>query len=264
MIGTSEKDYSIAARNQAGPAKGKDCGIAMSFPFELLDIFVGAWAAACMEGMLEDRLLPDVDDELHLVGFDAELSRRRSFQAPEGCRYLKAVLCLDEFQLKDSSPQIFSPDIGKFLTQVERELTFRGLGLDRIATFKARMHSCSLLLLKIRDGDEDPALWSARKLSAPPRRDWSPEQQQVLDCIHKGTRSAMLARPPPPTVYYKYAVDLARERPRSSSPRPSRLSRTTAACSLPGRLVSWSPCTGLASCTEQPMPNLTLQVSYMR
>ena len=182
------KDFTLANRNEAGPARGKSCGVAMSFPFELLDVYVGSWAAASLEGMLEERLLPDVPDNLRLVGFEDELLRRRSFQAPEGCRHLKAVLCLNDFQSSASStPSIFNPDVSKLLAAMERELIFRGLTQDRIATFKAKIRACSLLLLKIRDGQEDAAMWTARKLPGTPVRDWSPEQLEVLEKIRTGT-----------------------------------------------------------------------------
>ncbi|CAE7914985.1 pif1, partial [Symbiodinium necroappetens] len=65
----------VQLRNQHGPAKGKPCGVAMSFPFELLDIYLGAWAACCLHGMLEERLLPVVPDALHIPGFEDELAR---------------------------------------------------------------------------------------------------------------------------------------------------------------------------------------------
>ena len=188
VSGKDNKNNALAMRNQAGPARGKDCGVAITFPFELLDIFVGAWAASCMVGMLEERLLPDPLTVNSIPGFETELLRRRSFEAPEGCRHLKAVLSLDDFQLPGAAPEQFNPDVGKFLVEIDRELMFRGLGQDRIATFKARVNACTLLLIKIRDGQEDPALWSARRIPGTPARTWSPEQQAVLDAIRIGTR----------------------------------------------------------------------------
>ena len=187
VVSTEGKNFSIAIRNAAGPAKGKACGVAMSFPFELLDIFIGAWAASCMEGMLEERLLPDIDSDLNIPGFEIESARRRAFRAPEGCRYLKAVLSLDDFQQPGPLTDKFAPDVGKFLTHVERELAFRGLGADRIATFKARVHACALLLYQIRDGAEDPELWSARRITESPQRTWSEDQLEVLKIIRHGT-----------------------------------------------------------------------------
>ena len=180
----------VAKRNVHGPAKDCDCGIAMTFPFELLDIYIGAWAATFLKNMPEYRLLPDTQDDSlkYPDGYTSERLRRASFTAPEGCKHLKAVLCLDEFQIEGKDSAVFHPDVGKLLEQMSSELFLRGIGSDRLATFKARIHSCVLLLLQVRDGLEDPATWSARRISAPPQRNWSAEQQVVLDYIQKGTR----------------------------------------------------------------------------
>ncbi|CAE7393007.1 USP17L21, partial [Symbiodinium pilosum] len=179
----------VANRNQAPFLKNCSCGIAMSFPFELLDIFIGAWAATFMESMPEYRLLPNTTDDNANYGIEflAERTRRASFQAPQGCQHLKAILCLDEFQVEGANPEVFHPEVGKLLTQMETELIFRGIGSDRIATFKARVHACAMLLLSVRDGREDPMTWTARPIAAPPQRNWSVEQQQVLTSIRSGT-----------------------------------------------------------------------------
>ena len=192
LVDTKGPTYPVTRRNVAGPGASKSCGIAMAFPFELLDIYVGAWAAAFLVNMDEARLQPSNQSKKpgYPEGFENEQIRRHSFEAPEGCRHLKAVLCLDEFQLPSSDPRIFSPDVGKLLAAAETELIFRGIGADRIATFKARLHACTLLLLKVRDGQEDPQLWSARRISSPPQRQWSPQQLEVLTRIQEGTRIA--------------------------------------------------------------------------
>ena len=182
-------EHTVAKRNLAGPATGCDCGVAMTFPFELLDIFIGAWAATFLKEMPEYRLLPDTskDKENYGASHNNERVRRSSFVAPEGCKHLKAVLSLNEFQLPNENPTEFHPDIGKLLSEIELDLILRGLGGDRIATFKARMHACTLLLLDVRNGFEDPALWSAKQISAAPSRVWSEEQQLVLEHIKAGT-----------------------------------------------------------------------------
>ena len=181
--------YTVAKRNVAGPAKSCDCGVAMTFPFELLDIFIGAWAATFLQELPEYRVLPDTskDKANYPPNRMNEMMRRCSFMAPEGCKHLKAVLSLDEFQLPDANPTEFHPDIGKLLSQIEQDLILRGLGDDRVATFKARMHACTLLLLNVRNGFEDPGLWNAKPISTTPNRVWSEEQQLVLDHIKAGT-----------------------------------------------------------------------------
>ncbi|CAE7447453.1 unnamed protein product, partial [Symbiodinium sp. CCMP2456] len=184
--------HKVAARNAAGPARGKDCGVAISFPFELLDIFIGAWAASCLPGMLECRLLPEdtPSQEHYPPHLEAERKRKRLLRAPDGCLHLKTVLCLNDFQKSAADPDTFAPDVGKLLSSIEIELQFRGLGSDRINTFKARIHACTLLLLEVYRGAENPELWSARRVPAAPRRQWSAEQQHVLSHIERGTRVA--------------------------------------------------------------------------
>ena len=162
----------------SGRGCNKDVGVAMHFPFELLDIFIGAWAATFLPNMDERRLLPD-KSRTYPNGYDLELVRRNSFEAPEGCRHLKAVLCLNEFQLKPDYSD-FTPDVHKLLVAIEQDLLIRGLTTDRIATFKARVHACALLLQKVYNKKENPEAWSARRIFQPPQRDWSKEQQEVL------------------------------------------------------------------------------------
>ena len=178
----------VVLRNSAGPGSNKTCAVAMQFPFELLDIYIGAWAACFLKNMQESRLLPDTehDRENYPMGHAAEQVRRGSFQAPEGCKHLKAVLCLDMFQTDNAPPNIFSPDAGKLLAAMQEELTLRAIGADREATFKARVHACTLLLLAIRDGREDAAMWSAKRVPNPPEHIWSPEQAEVLRLVKKG------------------------------------------------------------------------------
>ena len=112
-----------------------------------------------------------------------ELRRRRAFRSPDMCQHLKAVLCLDEFQTEGADPAGFNPDLSKLFARLQPELELRGLNDDRIATFKAKVQATHLLLLQIRDGHEDAAYWSARALPGAPHRQWSPEQQRVLDWV---------------------------------------------------------------------------------
>eukprot|EP00439_Symbiodinium_sp_Y106_P039165 s2340_g4.t2 len=152
-----EDDHTVQVRNSSGPMKDKVCGVAISFPFELLDIYLGAWAAACLPGMRQARLLPEVPASLTLPGFEMELRRRRAFRSPDMCQHLKAVLCLDEFQTEGADPAVFNPDLSKLFARLQPELELRGLNDDRIATFKAKVQATHLLLLQIRDGHEDAA-----------------------------------------------------------------------------------------------------------
>ena len=178
----------IQLRNQAGPGKGKPCSAAVSFPFELLDIYIGARAASCLPGMLEERLLPIVPIDLNIPGFEDELVRRRSFTAPSMCEHLKAVLSLDEFLLAGADPHAYHPDLARFFARIEPELKLRGINADRISTFKAKVEATNILLLHIRDGLEDAGFWTASSLPSGPRRQVSPEQQAVLNWVKNRLR----------------------------------------------------------------------------
>ena len=183
-----ETSYVITQRAQRGRGAGKDCGIAMKFAFELLDIYIGSWAAVFMTGMDERRLSP-FDTQDYPDGFLKEQERRRSFPAPEGCEFLKAVLCLNEFQI-DPESSVFQPDIARLLEALDAELLFRGLSTDRVMTCKARISASHVLLLAVRDGQADPSLWSARNIHVAPQRQWSVEQRRVLDAISAGINVA--------------------------------------------------------------------------
>ena len=173
--------------------KNADCGIAMTFPFELLDIFIGAWAATFLPDVLEHRLYPDVDedDKWYPPELQNEKSRRASFSAPDGFKHLKAVLCLDRFQLYRADPAQFHPNVGDLLALVETDLILRGLTADRISTFKARIHASTLLLCAFRDGREDPTFWTARSVSAL-QHAFGPESSSLFSTtLRPGRASAM-------------------------------------------------------------------------
>lgn len=131
----------------------------ISFAFELLDIFIGQWAATFSPGALE-----------------ADLVHPDPTSVPENCQHLSHIL-----------QKYFQNDPDQLLQELLPELTLRGLKNNRIATFDARVRSCALLLQAVHRGEEDPAAWSARRLISQPLRLWSPEQQAVLDAVEAGT-----------------------------------------------------------------------------
>ena len=182
----TDSKTAIATRNERGPTAGKDCGVAMTFPFEMLDIYLGAWAASCLPDILEVRLHPSDSPDEYPARFADELRRRQSFKAPDGCQHLKAVLCLDNFQADAAPPGVFFPDLNKLFSLLQPELEVRGLGVDRIRSFKARVEASTILLLKIRDGKEDHINWTARPIPGMPERIWSQQQKEVLERIADG------------------------------------------------------------------------------
>ena len=172
-----------------------------------------------------------------------EKIRRASFDAAEGCKYLRAVLCLDRFQLYRKDPLVFHPNVGELLAMMETDLILRGLTADRIATFKARIHALTLLLCAFRDGRQDPALWTVRSVSAPPRRVWSKEQQQVLEHVQRGTTISDAGEMETALGFCRLLVVRALGRRRSLSLLFDKLSRMVAVSSSLVLLGFWYPCT---------------------
>lgn len=142
-----------------GRGRGKKCAVGISFAFELLDIFIGQWAATFLPGALE-----------------ADLVHPDPTSVPENCQHLGHIL-----------QKYFQNDPDQLLQDLLPELTLRGLKNNRITTFDARIRSCALLLQAVQRGEEDPAAWSARRIIPQPLRLWSPEQQAVLDAVEAGT-----------------------------------------------------------------------------
>eukprot|EP00971_Amphidinium_carterae_P067123 1328638-Amphidinium_carterae.2 len=95
--------YKVGLRNVAGVSTGKTATVAIWFTFELLDIFIGSFAATFLPEMDERRLMPHpVAEAGYPDGFMQEQRRRNLFEAPEGCLHLKCVLSLDNFQVDAS------------------------------------------------------------------------------------------------------------------------------------------------------------------
>ena len=170
---TTDGKSVVRPRNVAGPGRNKSCGIGIRFPFELLDIFVGAWAACFLENMLEARLRPSTEeDDAYPAGFDFEKARRRLFRAPEGCAHLKAVLCLDEFQRRGAPPGTFAPDTGRLIAAIEGDLMC--VGSAWIASSPSRRESthapCCCRARIRRFGPLDARPGSRRGSGRPSRR----------------------------------------------------------------------------------------------
>ena len=128
------------------------CAVAVNFPFELLDIFLGAWGTIFLA-------VP----EAALVATDLD-------RVPDGTGYLHALL--------QHFPQHFGNDVQTLLSAVVYDLRLRGLGDNRISAFKARIQAAGLLLQAVAEGRQRAMDWSARQIYRPPRRIWSPEQQE--------------------------------------------------------------------------------------
>ena len=154
--------YIVKRRNVAGPGRNKPCAVGITFAFELLDIFIGQWAAMFLPVMEEDLIHPD-------------LLPPHTMSVPENTVHLAKVLAL------------FCNDPEKLLLEIIPDLKRRGLGDNRIKTFNARTHAHHLLLQSVAKGDEDAEAWSAKNPYKHIERKWSPEQAEVLEAVANGT-----------------------------------------------------------------------------
>ena len=109
--------YEVKQRNLAGPGRGKKCAIGVSFAFELLDIFVGQFAACTFPGATEAALIHPAPETV-----------------PENCKHLSRVLS-----------NFYKNDPYQLLADIMPDLALRGLGENRVKTFKERILSCAVL-----------------------------------------------------------------------------------------------------------------------
>lgn len=152
--------YTGKPRNLRGPHAGKLCAIGFAMPFELLDIFIGTWALTFLPDTREEQLI---------------LSEADSALVPEGFKFLAAVLRLPAF----------NNDTNKLKQCVLEDFNYRGLSKDRIRTFNCRVDAGHYLIQHVHSAEEASA-WSAKRIFEAPVREWSPQQQEVLDTIAIG------------------------------------------------------------------------------
>jgi hypothetical protein len=171
--GRQKFHYALRRRNVAnrgGRGSGKVCAVAMQFPFELLDIFVGSWAAVFLKNLKETDILPEP-----------------AHKVPENMAHLSALLKHAKIDFLPEGSNFWQTQVKNFIYQVWEDLNIRGLGESRMQTFGHRIMACARVLREVALERADPALWSANRLFEAPRRIWSPEQQLVLNAIEQGT-----------------------------------------------------------------------------
>ena len=171
--GRQKFHYTLRRRNVAsrgGRGSGKVCAVAMQFPFELLDIFVGSWAAVFAKNLKETDILPEPAN-----------------QVPENMAHLSALLKHAKIDFLPEGSDAWKTQVQNFVHKVWEDMDLRGLGESRVRTFGHRILACARVLREVALGRADPALWSANRLFEAPRRIWSPEQQLVLNAIEQGT-----------------------------------------------------------------------------
>ena len=103
---------SLSAPAAPGRGRGKKCAVGISFAFELLDIFIGQWAATFLPGALE-----------------TDLVHPNPASVPENCQHLSHIL-----------EKYFHNDSAHLLQAILPDLTLRGLKDNRISTFCARIN----------------------------------------------------------------------------------------------------------------------------
>jgi hypothetical protein len=157
-----ELEYQAKARGGHGAGKNKEkCALGVHFPYEMLDIFIGAWCAMTVPHGSEEELAPDLAADV-----------------PEGARYLKAAL---------DHPH-FAGDVDKLIKNIQKDLKLRGKTDNQRFTFESRIRALKMLLDNTGDkGLRLPgSIWDARRLDRLPPRVWSDEQAAILDAVRRG------------------------------------------------------------------------------
>ena len=213
----SGRSCRVKLRNVAGPGRNKRCAVAMRLPFELLDIFAGAFASAFFLYDAEEELIASEperwpDGTRHLMGVLQFICR--AFE-PGACQRRCSWLLRLEEEARDpaflgalrlDNDRQMAANVGRvavdptdvltaahfFSWLAAADLRMRGVEEDRVVTFLHRIEACALLLVDIDRAplDVSAPLWSARSTHELPHRDWSPEQQAVLKAVEEGTTVA--------------------------------------------------------------------------
>ncbi|CAK0903536.1 unnamed protein product [Prorocentrum cordatum] len=181
-----------AAPSQPRRGRGADKSmqaLAVRFPFELLDNFVGAWCAMFLPHAADsDALRAAMSEGVPVLPAKALWP---ADDAAAGARFLKAALVAaqDNFDNDEAA----NPGL---LQEVVKDMVLRGLKTARIRTFVARLRACRLLIRRI-DAVEDVdarrravAAWDLRKARWVEKLIWSPEQNRVLDAVKAGVEVA--------------------------------------------------------------------------
>ena len=152
--------FAVKARGGHGRGSNKQlCSLGVRFPYEMLDIFVGAWCATTVPHTSEAEFAPNA-------------------QAPEGAKYLQAAL---------NHPR-YKGDVCKLAEEIDADLKLRGKDLNQRVTVKRRLQALALLLDNTgARGLQIPAsAWDARRAEGFPARAWSPKQTEMLEAVKNG------------------------------------------------------------------------------
>ena len=131
-------------------ANKKRCALAIRFPFELLDIYVGVWCAVMVPHRRQEQVLID-----NFVN-DPSAPDGRRFQwdqgIPEGARFTAAAL----------RPDHYANVVQKLIDEISIALKLRGLGANRIRTFQFRIQPIKKMLEATTRSDISAIEWTAR------------------------------------------------------------------------------------------------------
>ena len=158
-----ELQYEPKRRGGHGAGKHKEkCALGVHFPYEMLDIFIGAWCAMMVPHNAESEFAPRQGDDA----------------APVGAQYLDAAL----------RHPYYNGDVEKLLDEIGADMLLRGLSEERRHTFGCRVRAFKLLLDNTGSkGLQIPAhIWDVRRLDRLPPRVWSEDQATVVDLVSRG------------------------------------------------------------------------------
>ncbi len=183
------KGHVVDSKPSKGVGSSKDMlALAVRFPFELLDNFVGAWCAMFIPHAKDSEQLNQAIQRGDPVVLDRGL-----WPCPDaaiGTRYLKAALTAIGAPLDDQG------DSHGLLPEIVKDMVLRGLPTSRIKTFVSRLRACKLLMDHI-DGIADARIrrriidsWTLKHASRIENLVWSPEQNMVLEAVAGGVTVA--------------------------------------------------------------------------
>ena len=187
----NEHNQVIRAKPERGVGSNKHMlALAIRFPFELLDNYVGAWCAMFIPHARFSFAL----SECVKSGCE-EISEEKLWKSKEaalGTQYLKAALNhKDGITFETKSMQ--QPGL---LQAMVRDLTIRGIPQNRIKTFMSRMRAYKMLLDRI-DSEADIQFkkdlikkWDYKRVVHLEDKIWSPQQKDVRAAVMNGVQIA--------------------------------------------------------------------------
>lgn len=176
-------------RGARGRGAGKErTAVGVKFPFELLDIFLGAWVSTFVPHRLKTNELGKRYNE-----FCKDLT------APEGAQFLSMLRWNETLQkladdkgygrvtlYKDKRPIEVGDVVSYVIAEATADMCLRGLVEARRKTFSFRIRAADELLQAVGRNELGADEWSAKSWNRRPARNWSPQQAEALKIIREG------------------------------------------------------------------------------